>query len=55
MGHGIIEHARELGFEVPTRRPRRRAHTERHRRSLQTSRLALLPPPGPGQETRGSP
>ena len=47
MGQGIIEHARELGVELPPQLddPDAELTPQRHRRGPQTGRLALLPPP----------
>ena len=53
MGQGIIEHARELGLELP---PQLRSptpnHTPGHHRGLQAGRRALLPPPRTGGHSR---
>ena len=49
MGPGIIEHASELGLELPsaTRRPRRRTHTCGHHRGLQAASPGTTSPSSP--------
>ena len=57
--HGTRHHRARPGARtrapVTTRRPRRRTHARGHHRSLQTGRVALLPPPRPGQDRRRRP